>query len=220
MKYLLILIGLLSLQTSAQQLTDFKVPTGYTKVIEAKGDLDKDGIEEVVLAYNTNKPDGILGFFRVLYICKLEGGKLKLWKKNNSILRSSKQCGFCVDEGINLSLVIKNNTLTVSQTFNYNTRHYGTNKNVFRFQNEDWYLIGSTFNDYDTCAFDFKYDINFSTKQVSVAYTFGDCDEGKEIPEDKIYNFKYPFTSIPKMDGFNPGKAEHKIPNSKSFFYY
>ena len=220
MRYLLIMLGLLSIETSAQQLIEFKPPVGYTKVLEAKGDLDKDGIDEMVFAYNTDRQDNDLGAYRILYICKLESGKLKLWKKNTSVLRSSKQCGFCVDEGIDLSLVIKNNTLAVSQTFNYNSRHYGTNKNIFRFQNGDWYLIGSTFSDYDTCAFDYKYDVNFSTKQVSVAYTYGDCDEGKEIQKDWFSKFKYPFASIPKMDGFKPGKAEHKIPNSKAFFYY
>lgn len=39
---------------SAQKLKNFSVPKGYTQIAEAKGDLDKDGKDEVVLVFNTN----------------------------------------------------------------------------------------------------------------------------------------------------------------------
>lgn len=218
---LLTLTSLFTVGASAQQLRTFVVPAAYTKILEVKGDLDKDGVDEIVYAYNTNKKDAELGFLRELYICKLIKGQVMLWKKNTSVLRSSADCGFCLDAGIDLTVDIKNNTLIISQTFNHNSRHYSTHKNIFRYQQADWFLIGSTFNDYDTCAFDFRYDINFSTRQVDVAETYGDCDDGRgTIPKDKFYNFKYPFTGIPKMDGFKSGKVELKIPGSKKYFYY
>ncbi len=220
MRYLLILLSSISFKSSVQQLPDFIAPINYSKVMEAKGDLDKDGTNEIIYVYNTDQLDGDVGFFRVLYICKLQGGKVKLWKKNTSVLRSSKDCGFCVDAGIDLSVAIKNNTLMISQTFNHNTRHFSTVKNIFRYQNGDWFLIGSTYNDYDTCDYDYKYDVNFSTKQVRITYAYGDCDEGKKIPKDEFYSFKHPFKSIPIMDGFKPGNVELKVPNTKHFFYY
>lgn len=224
MKILLALLSLLSFafKSPAQQLKDFAVPKSYTKILEVEGDLDKDGKPELVSVYNTNKQDGKIGFFRVLYICKVVGGKVKLWQENRSVLRSSSDCGFCVDKGIDLSVDIKNNALAISQTFNHNSRHYSTHKDIFRYQNAGWYLIGSTFNEYDTCDFDFKYDINFSTKQVNVALTYGTCDgdEDKKMPEDQYFKFKYPFKTLPKMDDFKPGKVELKIPGSKLFFYY
>lgn len=210
----------ITLNCSSQTLPDFNPPKNYKLVIETKGDLDKDGINEVVYAFDTDKPDGNNGLKRILYICKQLDGKIKLWKSNSTILRSNKDCGFCVDAGVNLSIKISNNTLITGQTFNHNSRHYSTWKNIYRYQNNDWFLIGSTLNDYDTCDFDYQYDINFFTKKVSVAYTYGSCDDDKKIPKDRFYNFKYPFKAIPKMDGFAPGKAELKIPATSKYFYY
>ncbi|KIO78903.1 hypothetical protein TH53_00925 [Pedobacter lusitanus] len=215
-----LLLTFLTFGSSAQNLTRFVVPAGYVKVLEARGDLDKDGVDELVYAYNTDKKEDDAGFFRTLYICKTVNGETRLWKKNTSVLWKSKDCGFCIDKGVDLSMSIKNNTLLVKQTFNHNSRHYSTYQNIFRFQNKDWFLIGSTYNDYDTCDFDFKYDINFSTGMVNIAENYGDCDEGKKIPENRFWSFKYPFKSIPKMDGFTAGKTELKVPDAKKFFYY
>ena len=220
MNYLLISIGFLSLNASAQQLSDFIAPASYTKVLETKGDLDKDGTEEIVYVYNTDKQKGQAGFFRELYICKIIDGKVKLWRKNASVLRNSKDCGFCGDTVNNLSVSIKNNTLVIKQTFQHSTKHTSSSKNIFRYQNGDWFLIGSTSEDGYTCDFNFKYDVNFSTKQVGIKKTYEDCETEKEIPKDSFYSFKYPFKEIPKMDGFKPGKVEHNIGNSKNYFYY
>lgn len=210
----------ITLHVTSQTLPDFNPPKNYKLVLEARGDLDKDGKEEMVYAFDTDKTDGKDGLKRILYICKQVDGKIKLWKSNGTILWSSKDCGFCVDAGVNLSIKIKNNTLITEQTFNHNTRHYSTWKNIYRYQNNDWFVIGSTMKDYDTCDFDYQYDINFSTKQVNVAYTYGSCDDDKKIPKDSFYNFKYPFTAIPKMDGFTPGKVELKFPANNKYFYY
>lgn len=221
MRYIIFCLLFLSISSTAQTLPNFNVPAGYVKVDEVKGDLDKDGIDEQVYVYNSDKQDGGIGFYRALYICKVKDGKIKLWKKNATILWSSKDCGFCLEEGIELSLEIKNNTLIIAQTFKHNSRHTSTYKNIFRYQNADWFLIGSTYHNYDTCDFDFSYDINFSTKQVSVAENYGSCDDDdKKVPEDESYHFKYPFKSIPKMDGFKTGQVELHVPNAKKSFYY
>ena len=196
-----------AVNSNAQNSNVFSAPKGYQKVLETKGDLDKDGKPEVVLVYNIPKV-GETDLVRIMYICKQENGKLKLWKSNTSILRSSRDCGFCVDEGVNLSVRIKNNTLITEQSFNHNSRHYSTWKNIFRFQNNDWFLIGSTYRDYDTCDFDYQYDINFSTKKVAVAYTYGDCDETPraDIPEDSYIDFSYPFKGTSKWKVLRPEK--------------
>ena len=220
MNLLLTLIILFTLQIPLNQLPDFTVPKGYTQVLKTEGDLDKDGIKENVYVFNTDKKDGELGFFRVLYICKNIEGKMKVWKKNTSVLRSSKNCGFCSDDEIDLSVTIKNNTLIIAQTFNHNSRHSSTVNSIYRYQNADWFLIGSTYNLYDTCEFDFTYDINFSTKKVEISENYGACDENTKIPEDKFYSFKYPFKGIPRMDGFKPGDNSGHVPNSKKYFLY
>ncbi|WP_231426586.1 hypothetical protein [Pedobacter sp. Leaf250] len=220
MRYLLLFIIFLSFETSAQVLQNFVEPAGKRKVFEAKGDLDKDGVDEIVMAYNTGKQVDRLGYTRELYICKVINGSLKLWKQNTSVLWNSDDCGFCTDNGINLSIKIKNNTMIIEQTFWHNTRHTSIHKNIYRYQNNDWFLIGSTYNDDYNCGYHHTYDINFSTKQVHVSYDNEDCEDSVQLYPASEKSFKYPFKSIPKMDGFTPGKTEIKIPNSKQFFYY
>jgi len=220
MKILTLLIVFFSLKVAAQTLPDFAVPAGYKKVLEAKGDLDRDGVEELVVVYNDSKKPSGVGFKRHLYILKKVKNSLKIWKTNSTILWGSQDCGFCADAGVNLSVKIKNYTIITEQTFWHNSRHTSIFRNVFRYQNNDWFLIGSTYNDRYNCGYDYTYDINFSTKQVHITYDGEDCDEGSSQPPAQQKNFKYPFKAIPKMDGFSTGKGEIKIPGSDKYFYY
>ncbi|TDQ11414.1 hypothetical protein [Pedobacter metabolipauper] len=219
MKYLIICLLLLTIKGSAQDLKDFIPEKGFEFVEQAEGDLDKDGVSEIVYAYNTTHKTVDFGYDRVLYICKKINGKVKLWKKNTTVLWKSEDYGFKYDEGMAFEMSVKNNTLIIKQTFNGNSRHRSSYKSIYRYQNGDWYLIGATTNDYDTCEYDFQYDINFSIKKVNVAETYGDCDEGKKIPEDRIYSFSYPF-KLQKMDGFYPRKTAVEIPKYKFTLVY
>ena len=211
---------LISINATAQNLINFVPPSGYTKVLETTGDLDKDGIAETILVFNTHKKAERTGFLRELFICKKVNGVLKLWNKNSSVLWNSEDCGYCTDNGIDLSVVIKNNTIITQQTFWHNTRHTSKHRNIFRYQNNNWFLIGSTYNDRYNCGYDYTYDINFSTKQVNIKYDNEYCDDGTPEYPTTTKNFKYPFKSIPKMNGFTPGKMEVKIPNYDRYFYY
>lgn len=221
MKLLLTFLVLISIKVYSQELPNFKVPTGYHLVDQAEGDLDKDGIKEVVYAYNTTHNNGENGFDRELYICKRIAGKLKLWKKNTTVLWKSKDCGFYANDSVPFEMSIRNNTLIISQTFYHNSRHTSTYNSIFRYQNKDWYLIGSTYSDADNCDYDFTYDINFSINKVDISETYGSCDgDDKPVPKDEFFTFRYIFKNIPKMDTFTPGKMVVKIPNSKKSFYY
>jgi len=221
MKLLLTFLVLISIKSYSQALPNFKVPTGYNLVDQAEGDLDKDGIKEIVYAYNTTRNNGEKGFDRELYICKRVGGKLKLWKKNTTVLWKSKDCGFYAEEGVPFEMSISKNTLIISQTFNHNSRHTSIYNSIFRYQNKDWYLIGSTYSNADNCDYDFTYDVNFSINKVEISETYGSCDgDDKPLPKDEFFTFRYVFKNIPKMDGYTPGKMDVKIPNSKKSFYY
>lgn len=220
MKHLFICLLFFCLKGYGQELKDFRPPAGFKQVMKAEGDLDKDGINESVYIYNTTRKSGEDGFYRVLYICKNQNGKVKLWKENHAVIWEYQRYGRIFEEVPDLNMNIKNNTLIITQTFNSNSRHSHKYKNIFRYQNGDFYLIGSTYNDFDTCEWDFQYDINFSTKKVNVAYTYGTCEDDKTPPEDEYLNFSYPFKQILKMDAFTPGNTEVKIPGSKRFFYY
>jgi hypothetical protein len=204
----------------SQELKDFVIPKGYEKVLELKGDLDKDGKEEMVIVYNT--PDKIenQGNKRKFYILKNSQGNLKIWKENSTILNSS-GAGFYPEDNT-LEIQVKNNCLVISQSYYSNSRHTDTSKYTFRFQNGDFYLIGS-FNKFeDTCEFSFTNDVNFSTGKAIVDETYSDCDgdENRKIPKDYHKEFIHKFDTLIKMNDFRVGENKFSIPNSKKYFTY
>ena len=215
----LILLTMTFFATNAQNLPEFSVPKEYKKITEVIGDLDNDGINEFVYVYDTNISTEEENFKRELYICKQSANKIFLWKKNNSIIWNSKEYGFYNDSLPKLE--IKNNTLIIQQRFQSNSRHQTIYKNIFRFQNGDWFLIGATTSNSDNCLWEFEDDINFSTKKVRIYKHYDSCeDDGPEPQKDEEYNFKYPFKEIHKMDNFFPGKTYIKMDKEKMNFSY
>ena len=80
MKKFLYFITLISFSfLHSQELKDFTIPKGYEKIMETKGDLDKDGKDETVIVFNTDKtPDSESpGLVRKSYILKNVNGKLR-----------------------------------------------------------------------------------------------------------------------------------------------
>lgn len=209
----------------AQNLNNFSIPKGYQKVTEIKGDLDKDGKDEVVLVFNTDKTASDHGtatdekdYKRVFYILKNDQGSLKIWKENSTLLYSSRM-GFYPDGNL-LDIQIKNNCLVVEQTFSSNSRHTQTSKHTFRFQNGDFYLIGSYDNFADNCEFDFTNEINFSTGKGIVDNEYSSCDDGAKIPENYYKEFIYKLKTLIKMDDFKIGEHRLKIPGLKEDFVF
>ncbi|MBO6201853.1 MAG: hypothetical protein J6N74_09575 [Chryseobacterium sp.] len=49
------LVLFLFTMSQSQELKDFIIPKGYEKILETKGDLDKDGKDETVMVFNTDK---------------------------------------------------------------------------------------------------------------------------------------------------------------------
>lgn len=206
----------------AQELKDFTVPKGYEKILETKGDLDKDGKDEVVMVFNTDKIINKIseGLERKLYILKNINGKLKIWQESSNLLFDSKE-GF-YPESNELELSIKNNCLIIFQSYFSNSRHTVTSKNTFRFQNGDFYLIGALVQFDDTCEFNFSSEINFSTGKVIVDDQYSECDSGyeREVPKNYYKEFTYKLPKLIKMNDYKMGKNEIKIPNSKKSFNF
>lgn len=204
----------------SQGLKDFALPKGYEKVLEVKGDLDKDGKEETVMVYNTPEKIEHQGYKRKFYILKNIQGGLKIWKENSTILNSS-EAGFYHEDN-KLDVQIKNNCLVISQSFYSNSRHTDTSKYTFRFQNGDFYLIGA-FNKFeDTCEFVFINEVNFSTGKVIIDETYSECDgdDIRKIPQDVHKEFIHKFDTLIKMNEFRIGENQFAIPNSKKYFTY
>ncbi|MBB6372645.1 hypothetical protein [Chryseobacterium shigense] len=214
---------LLIVHFRAQNLKDFSVPKGYKKIAEAKGDLDKDGKDETVIIFNTDKKT-ILNdrddFPRSLFILKTIDGKQKVWKENKTFLLSS-GTGFYPEDNAPPEISIKNNSLSVTQIFNTNSRHTQTYKHTFRFQNGDFYLIGSHDRFEDTCDFNYLNEINFSTGKGIIDEEHSSCDEEeREIPKNVHKEFIHPFKALIKMNNFRIGENKFKIPGSNKDFSY
>lgn len=209
----------------AQNLKPFSIPKGYKKVTEVKGDLDKDGKDETVLVFDTDKTasdyeraPGKRDYKRVFYILKSEQNQLKIWKENSTLLYSSGM-GFYPDDNI-LNIQIKNNCLTVEQNFFSNSRHTQTSKHTFRYQNGDFYLIGSYDHFADTCEFDITHEINLSTGKVIVDREYSSCDDDRKVPENMYKEFIHKLKAPIKMEGFKMGEHRFKIPGLKEDFVF
>ncbi|SDF79248.1 hypothetical protein [Epilithonimonas hungarica] len=223
MKYLFSFLTLIFFSIlQSQELKDFVIPKGYEKIIEVKGDLDKDGKEEIVMVFNTDKIINNIsnGLERKLYILKNINGKLKVWQENFNLLFDSKE-GF-YPESNELELSIKNNCLIIFQSYFSNSRHTVTSKNTYRFQNGDFYLIGALAKFDDTCEFNFSNEINFSTGKVIIDDQYSECDSGyeREVPKNYYKEFIYKIPKLIKMSDYKMGKNEIKIPNSKKSFNF
>ncbi|MBV8328233.1 hypothetical protein [Chryseobacterium sp.] len=210
----------------AQNLQIFSVPKGYQKIAEARGDLDRDGKDEVVMIFDTDQsvsadeslPEG-KDYQRVFYILKAHTGGLSIWKENRILLFSS-GTGFYPEDNGPPEISIKNNSLTFTQTFNTNSRHTQVYKHTFRFQNGDFYLIGSHDQFEDTCDFNFLSEINFSTGKVIIDKAYSSCDENSKIPENTHKEFIYKPKTLIKMNTFKIGAQKFKIPGSHDNFIF
>ncbi|WP_374460662.1 hypothetical protein [Chryseobacterium taeanense] len=209
----------------AQNLKNFSIPKGYNKIAEAKGDLDKDGKEETILVFDTNikasdgrNLEGTADYKRVFYILRNENGTLTVWKENSTVLFSSGTGFYPSDNTLELS--IKNNSLHIGQTFFTNSRHTQKYKHTFRFQNGDFYLIGSHDHFEDTCDFSFTNEINFSTGKVIVDKEYSSCDENAKIPTNSHKEFIHKFPALIKMNDFFIGDHKFKIPGLKEDFVF
>ena len=203
---------------NAQELKDFKIPKTYEKIFETKGDLDKDGKDEVVMVFNVNPKAEVSG--RKFYILKNINGKLKIWKENSTLIFDNKLGFYPADN--KLEITIKNNCLNISQMYFTNSRHTDTSKYTFRFQNGDFYLIGASIQFDDTCEYNFKNEVNFSTGKIIIDEEFSDCDDGsdRKIPENYYKEFNHKFNKLIKMNDFKIGENEIKIPHSTKSFNY
>lgn len=216
-------ILILSTSFYAQSLKDFSIPKGYEKIAEAKGDLDKDGREETLVIFNittkSNSEDRE-DFPRIFYIIKTIDGKQKIWQQNSTFLFSS-GTGFYPESNAAPEISIKNNSFSIKQVFNTNSRHTQTYKHTFRFQNGDFYLIGSHSRFEDTCDFNDLNEINFSTGKVIIDHEYSSCDEDeKNIPKDYHKEFVHQFKPLIKMNSFRIGENKFKIPGSDEDLYY
>lgn len=159
---------------------DIPVPENYSIIDTTSGDLDKDGIRELVVAYNTKKEDtSFESIPRELTIYKLQNKQWAVWKRSQTALYGSRDGGMMGDPFGEIE--IKNGILLINQNGGSSWKWGFTDK--YRYQNGDFYLIGYTSNYGKPCEYWVYVDFNLSTGKMSVAKEYESC----ENQEQKTY---------------------------------
>jgi hypothetical protein len=152
------------------------VPQNYSVIDTVLGDLNNDGIKELVVAYNT-KTDTDEGVPRELIIYKKSSGKWVVWKKSSQALYDSRDGGMMGDPYGNIE--VEKGILKISQSggSSWKWGHIDT----YRYQNGEFYLIGYTATAGKICEYWEQVDFNLSTGKLIVKKEYENCDKDQEI---------------------------------------
>lgn len=192
-------------------------PQGFTKVDDVKGDLDKDGIAEKIVVYNTSV-EGDLGFEREIHIYKKEKGNWALWYSCAGPVMPSKAGGVTGEpfEGVHVT-----KGCIVFYHYGGSTTKWGYTHR-FRYQHKKWELIGATITDGISCGYWNTTDYNLSTGNVEATRETETCfDDGRKTKRDRIVEtFVRKLRQLPEMSGFSPGENDIKMGKASEWFYY
>lgn len=155
---------------------EIPVPENFSIVDTVTGDLDKDSIKELVVAYNTDVGNALAGVERELIIYKPEDNKWIVWKTSRQALYASRDGGMMGDPFG--EIIIENGILIINHNGGSSWKWSITDK--YRFQNDDFYLIGYTSNYGKPCEYWEDVDFNLSTGKMIVKKEFETCDDKKQ----------------------------------------
>lgn len=194
--------------TSHDKIEDF-TPKYWKLKDEAYGNLDADPDDEAIAVWET-PIDGDWGAEQVLGIFKKENGKWKLWHQNKTVVMSTQSGGMMGNPFDGIS--IKNKSVVIEhfggsrQKWNYTHR--------YRFQNDDWYLIGASVvfgaPDYYFLTFDY----NLSTGDIIASYKDG---QRPKTTKDWFQRINQKI-KLPKMDQFSPGDNQTMVNNREIYW--
>lgn len=177
----LFLISFLSILTAFSQ--NVPIPTNYSVIASVLGDLDRDGVDELVVAYNTKSDEEEIseGVPRELIIYKKQNSQWTVWQKSLQALYGSSDGGMMGDPfgGI----LIEKGILKISQEGGSRWKWGHTDK--YRYDGKDFKLIG--FDSYygTPCEYWERVDFNLATGKIIIEKEFERCENDDE--NQKIY---------------------------------
>ncbi len=152
------------------------IPKNYVVIDSISGDLDNDNIKELVVVFNTKKTEKENeNIPRELRIYKKINKKWINWKNSEQALYGSREGGMVGDPYAGIK--IKNGILLISHFGGSSWKWGYTDK--YRFQNEDFYLIGYESNYGKPCDFWQNVDFNLSTGKIIFEKEYEDCEKEK-----------------------------------------
>lgn len=183
------------------------VPKGWHVHEKAEGDLNKDNLPDIAAVIESDKPVKNLKEAdneqtpRLLLIAfKQTDGSYKLSIQSNESIMLSNEGGVFGDPWEGLS--IERGTLLV--------RFYGGSSSRWsyayrwRFQNNDWFLIGATYTASSTHDGSYeKYDFNLITGATEISKGVGEDEKGN-TPKDKVSKINIGKKTLLKLKTFIP----------------
>lgn len=198
-------------------LAEPALPKGYIILADTTGDLNKDGLPERLVVYNTPRQTDF-GSERELAIYQQKNGRWELWHTSVGAVLPSEHGGTMGDpfDGI----AVENGAITINHFGGSRHRWYYIHR--YRFQQEDWYLIGATIQAGEPCQYWETMDYNLSTKKAKFTREKEACEEEEGSDELVLVNktFEIPTPQLPKMDGFYPGDTPVDFPELDTKIYY
>ncbi|NCT93342.1 MAG: hypothetical protein GXC72_02860 [Chitinophagaceae bacterium] len=173
---LLYLLSLLLYTTTIGFSQEIPVPVNYSIIGKASGDLDKDGVEELVVAYNTSNHEEKIndGVPRELIIYKKTNGQWIVWQKSMQALYGSRDGGMMGDPFSGIS--VQKGVLHISQDGGSSWKWSRTDK--YRYDGKAFKLIGFVSNYGKPCEYWEEIDFNLITGKVVVKKESEDCEKG------------------------------------------
>lgn len=191
--------------TEAAAIDDF-TPEFWKRVKLVYGNLDADSDEEAVAVYETPILAD-LGYKHCLAVYKKTDDGWKLWHQTTSPVLSTQAGGMMGNPFYGIAIerkcIVINHFGGSRQKWNYTHR--------YRFQNNNWYLIGATINFGAPCDYFKTLDYNLVTGDILVDHTAETCDEdgfADATKREEKLKIKKP---LQLMDDFTPGENEIEI---------
>lgn len=216
MKYLAFIAFLLPYTSMAQ---DAVLLGNYKPIREVLGDLDKDGMEEKVVVYDTgDKDDEVNGSDRELIIYKKGGNAWTLWQRSGTAIGNSRDGGMMGDPFQELE--IKNGILVITHAGGSSWKWDRTDK--YRFQHDRFELIGFTASFGKLCEYWTSFDYNLQTGRVEYKKEYEKCDNrgDQEMYQTDQESFFYKLKSPVTMQDRKSGERKMITPKYKEELYY
>lgn len=184
------------------------------------GDLDKDKIAEKVVVRELNEK-GENGNIRLLEIFKKTKSGWKLWHASKTAVLQSEAGGMMGDPFTDNAISIVNGVLVLEHdggsSWKWNTTHR------YRFQNNQFELIGYSTSYGKLCEYWAEFDYNLSTGKIKYKKEFEDCDEqsGDQIAgKVEAEEFSRKLKNLPTLENINTVERKVTTPKYKEEIYF
>jgi hypothetical protein len=179
-------------------------------------DLNGDGEPDRIDVITTTEENDGLGFKRQLVVYSGEGADLDAWYTADDVILSTQHGGMMGDPLE--SAEIEDGTIVIKHFGGSRTKWSYTHR--FRWQNDDFKLIGTTVENDDPCNESTKLDYDLSTNIAQYATTTQKC-EGDKAMDMETVTVNFSATVFPQsMNGFKTGENELKADGMTNAIFF